>query len=778
MKRTSKKNIQPKKGEINEKKTVINPKKRTFLQKNLKYIFLVLLLFYIGTHFYEQISGNKIFENYQAYLLFPAIIIGIFSVYFDRKKLNETVNRFFISEEAESKHNFTNKIKLFFSKKEIIVTLLFILVLGVSVFTLFYKLDNFDIFSDEIQVTKGAAGYFYTGEFRQWDFIKEELVGKPYNRAKPHQRIVAQSYKIFGVNEFAARFPSALSGVFLIAFMFLLGKYFIKDKYAALLSAFSFSLYFEFLFLGRWARMYGILYSLAFLLFYWIFKFINEKNKLSFLKFNNKFFNKYLNFNYLYLFPILVFVYIGINTHTNIVAIFPVFYLFFLFSIFLFPKEKKYLTAFIIASAILILQILFTYKVNFSQFTFFEINNSEIYLKALFGYPFSVNLGIIIIFISVTIFIFSANSDFKKRYLILFLTVLSTFIFFSYIINYAPSYRYVSFLTPFAILLITGSFLLIIKSMYPRIIQYILVGLFISASVLSYSNHFKGLYEENIYSPTRPSVAQQVIVKNIKEGDVIFKHWGPKLYMKGIPKSTKFYKIGSYKGKDIGTLFKMMSEHQSGWLTWDKIYEARLDPDFISYCNLYFKKYAGYGIDKTGVEVYYYDKSMLMPLELLQYQKNMPAANLYLKNSYSFVFDIKINENTKGSVFNFKNDTADIVNCLTKNKKIIIDTNGENSLSANLQADTINHIIWLIGTKKYTLYINGKKSSEEKITSKDDLVKFKINPAFNGYINNIRIYDFLLNKKQIQIINSDKNISEESESDGEKFRTLFLWKRK
>lgn len=774
MKRTSKKNINRKK-EVKELKTDIKPQEKTFWQKYLKYIFLILLFFYFATHFYEQINGNKIFENFGSYLLLPSIFIGIISLYFDKKNLNKIVNNLFSPKENQ---NFLSKIKTFFSKKERVSTILFFIVLGISIFTLFNKLDNFDIFSDEVQVTKGAAGYYYTGEYRQWDFIKESLVGKPYNVAKPHQWLVAQSYKIFGVNTFAARFPSAFFGILLIAFLYLIGRYFIKDKYAALLSAFSFALYFEFLFLGRWSRMYGILYPISFLVFYWTFKFINENNNLPFLNFNNKFTNKYLNFNYLYIPFIIILLYIGINTHTNITVFFLIFLIYLLLCSFIFRTEKKYLTAFLLAFSILVLQILFPYKVNFHNFTFFDINNSEIYNKAFFGYPFSLKINTIILITSFSTLFFVKNKDFQKRYLILFITVVIPWVFFSYIIKFAANYRYVSFLTPFAVMLIAGSLMLLSKSMYGKTIQYILAGLFLTSSIFSYSNHYKSLYEENKFSPSKPSIAQQVIIKNIKEGDVVFKHWGPKLYMKGIPKSTKFYKLGSYKGKDIQTLYKMMSEHQSGWLIWDKSFEGRLDPDFVSYCNLYFKKYAGYGIDNYGEEIYYYDKSMLMPLELLQYQKYMPAANLNLKNSFSFVFDIKIDKNTEGDIFYFNSDTTNMFKCYVKNKIFTAEINKNKNISSPLQENILNRIILQISPEKTDIFVNGEKKISGKLKFNSGIVKFKINPQFNAYFNNIRLYDFILNKAQIIAIERDKTISEELSAKGEIFRTMFLWKKK
>ena len=779
MKRTSKKIIETPKTSNKKPKSEYKPGKTTFLRKNLKYLFLVLILFYTAASLYNGFYGEEIFLNFQRIFQIPTILIGISALYFDKHKLSQTLNQLFNSDDELEKQNFIRRAKTFFSKKELLTIFLFILVLGTSAFTLFHKLDNFDIFSDEIQVTKGAAGYYFTGEYRQWDFIKEDLVGRPYIVAKPHLRIVAQSYKIFGVNAFAARFPSALFGVLLVAFLFLIGKYFIKDKYAALLTALSFALYFEFLFLGRWSRMYGILFPMFFLIFYWTFKFINAKNKLNFLNLNkHHLFNKYFNFNYIYLPFIIILLYISLYTHTNITVIFLIFLIYLFLAVLIFRNERKYLTAFLFAFIILILQILFPYKVNFNDFTLFGIDNSPVYNSAFFAYPFSVKTNIILLFVSFSVLFFSKNKDFQKKYLILFVTVTIPWIFFSYIIKYAPNYRYVSFLTPFSVLLIVGSFMLISKILYPRIIQIFLASLLIASISLSFSNHYKGLYEENIYSPAKPSVAQQAIVKNIKKGDVIFKHWGPKMYLKGIPKTTKFYDIGDYKGKSLQVLFQMMSKHQAGWLTWFKHHEARLDQSFVAYCNLYFKKYAGYGIDNYGEEIYYFNQKMLKPLELFAYQQFLPAANLSLKNSYSFVFDLEITNNTIGSIFNLSEDSLIDINCFVQNKNLIIKTSENDSIFIPLSENQKKQIIWTFNTEKSSLFLNGKKIAEKNMNLQANLVKFTINTQFNGKINNIKIYDFIPNTEQIEVISKDKNISEELKADNKIFRTLFLWKKR
>jgi len=774
MKRTSKKNTatQPKPAKTDKKKVP----KNSFLRQNLKYLFLIFILFYIFSGFYEKTTGNTGFENLKTILQIPAILVGIVSLYFEKTKLNNFITDLFSESE---KKNTNRKITNALSRKNIPTTVILLIILGISAFTLFYKLDNFDIFSDEVQVTQGAAGYYHTGEFRQWDFVKKELVGKPYNRAKPHQWIVAQSYNLFGVNTWAARFPSALFGFIFIFLFYFIGKYFVRDKYAALLSVFSFALYYEFLFLGRWARMYALLYPVFLLSFYWSFKFINEKcNCGYFIKIKNKFTEKYFNFNYIYLPFALILLIFGFYIHTNIALIFPIFLIFLLVSIFIFQEEKKYITAFLFASVILLLQILFPYKVNFSQFTFFKVNNSGIYTKALFGYPFNSFINLIFVLTLFFGMFYIKNKNFTKRYLILFISVFIIWILFSFVIKYPPSYRYISFATPFAVLLIVGSNLLIIRVLYGKFLQFFMVFLLLVSSILTFSNHYKSLYIINSYSPAKPSVADKTVVKNFHKGDVIFKHWGPKNYLVGIPEKTKFLSIGGYKGKPFTEVFEDMKTYSSGWLIWHKYNELRLDKNLVDYANLYFKKYAGYGIDKNGEEIFYYNKSMLKPFELFNFQRNIPSANLNTENIYSFVFDLKTNNNTNGDIFYLRNDKRTFLRIFADSKKITVIIPDKDSISINSKKDILNRIYLITKSDKICLKINSQPFICENVKIKSDIVKFQINPQFNGYINNIRIYDFALSNAQINIIRNDKNISEELKAKNKPFRTLFLWKKK
>lgn len=50
---------------------------------------------------------------------------------------------------------------------------------------------------------------------------------------------------------------------------------------------------------------------------------------------------------------------------------------------------------------------------------------------------------------------------------------------------------------------------------------------------------------------------------------------------------------------------------ESGWVTWETGKSYHLEPQVRAFVDEHFVKYHGEGVDDTGVEVYYFNESML-----------------------------------------------------------------------------------------------------------------------------------------------------------------------
>ena len=108
-----------------------------------------------------------------------------------------------------------------------------------SAVTLFYNLGERDFWEDEYQVISAATGYYHTGEFFKWDWIKHEIKCGDhtrkceYHRAWPHSWLIAQSYKIFGISEWSSRIVSALFMLTATIGMYFFGIFFTENKTVA-----------------------------------------------------------------------------------------------------------------------------------------------------------------------------------------------------------------------------------------------------------------------------------------------------------------------------------------------------------------------------------------------------------------------------------------------------------------------------------------------------------------------------------------------------------------
>ena len=767
-----------------------------------KYSFLIFLLFsiFIGFILKEEKSGEFIPFNQKltiihSFLLVPFTTLGIISIWINKVKLENIINKLFrvkkrLQKDLNIKKQILNPITNLFSKKGFHITVGLSFIIIISVFTLFYKLDYFDLYSDEGTTTQGAVGYYNSGEFKFWDFAKDEITDIEYRRAIPHQYLVALSYKIFGISTWSSRLPSVIFGLTFIILAFFIARYYIKDPLTALLIAFSFSLYFEFLFLLRWGRMYAIIFPLFLFLHYLSYRFLTEpynrkpgKNKI------DSFFKKYLNFNYKLLPFIIIILILTIKLHVNATILLPILFLYIIISAIL-HREKKYIPLIILGIIVVISQVINPILFNFKTFTLFEARHSEVYTRLFFAYPFSWETNIIILSLGLAILIISKNKLFSKIYTLLFVTAFFSWLFFALIVDFPASFRYISFLVPLAIFLIIGLFIIISKTLFNKYIQTLLIILLAASVFTQFQSRYNDLYVRNFISPAKPSVAWKTIIKNYKKGEIIYRHWGPMLYFDDIDSTAMFKSIGS--GKKIklplSTLLDSLKNYKSGWLTWNANNSYIIYQDIQDYCNLYFNKKGGYGIDSLGVETFHYSDTLLVDTTIFQYQRSLPFANLNLKNDFSFAFLLKINDNTTGSPFNIEYENKNILTIdINSDKKpsLFIKYLAEPQTelkSSLLSTDKWQHVvIYKNSEQKIGLFVDGHFIKDEVVNSAiSEIVKFKINTEFIGEINDIRIYDFALDAKQIQEIIKNTEISntEELQSEGVKFRTLYHWQKR
>ena len=96
-----------------------------------------------------------------------------------------------------------------------LILLVVFVVIGASLRLI--NLDQPSFWVEEVKHVYSAKSFLENGEFALPS-------GLEYNRAQPFTFLVAVSFKLFGINEFSARLPSAIFGTLSILLVFFVGK--------------------------------------------------------------------------------------------------------------------------------------------------------------------------------------------------------------------------------------------------------------------------------------------------------------------------------------------------------------------------------------------------------------------------------------------------------------------------------------------------------------------------------------------------------------------------
>jgi len=503
-------------------------------------------------------------------------------------------------------------------KKLALPILIFILFLGLGL--RFYQLGKFDFHGDEFQVVSAATGFYKVGKPCKWDWLKEQPVYSKesgecvtYTRAWPHSWLIAQSFKLFGISEWSARLISVIFGGLLIIFAYVIVLHFIGNYFLALFAAFLFSINPFYISISRYTRMYALLIPLFFLLIYFVFRGITEEGKIFQKRNIPSFFSKYLNFSYFFIFLSLIFLYLNYLIHINSFVLLPPLALFIFYLAFARRKRKYFVLSFLLVSASLALPLL-TKHTNFLNpflyfISFFSRHNTQ-YLDYLSNFPFGSFLGKIFLFLSFILALaLPLKSWLKDRLIYLSLIVGFSLFFFVFVANRYPAAVYISHLTPLAIVLISISWLSLLKIFQKKEIKILLVVLLlwgISSSLFP----IKRLYSQGVNG--NYSQAYQVIIENYNpQNEAIFGQYLRPYYLKPLNDKAIFMDMSRNRGYSLEQFLTDLEKYQSGWITWETRKSYHLRPEIISYINNNFEKYHGQGIDNTKVEVYYFDQDMV-----------------------------------------------------------------------------------------------------------------------------------------------------------------------
>ncbi len=467
-------------------------------------------------------------------------------------------------------------------RQNFVYTILIIVLIVIGAWLRLDNLGDVNFQNDEFFHIETAQGYLETGGFVMWDFINEEPTGD-YIRAFPYTWLVAQSSKIFGLNEFSGRLPSAIFGILFLPLIYLLAFGITKSHLASTivlaLAVFDNSL----IWASRTCRMYSMLLFFILPTTYFLYKGLEDKKKYIYLPLGIIF----LAFSYL------------VHEVALILALGFLFY--FVVNAIKDPKNKKYLIVSLVGVTGLVGGLLFNFFVHpLTTNDFFTLRTSPnwIYFKYPFNQLYFWELGWLFLILGVALW--DKFNKLKIYYLSLFVPILIFFVFFAE--RYAAK-KYILFVIPFMLIFYSDGLVNIFKKLFAKK-QYLILA--IIAVLL--------LTGPNILQPTRASqdysnfeyhnfsAAYSYIEQNYKSGEPILILRQHEYYFSR--QDLNLVKLTSDKGYTVQELKDLQAQYPSGWVIWPKYKSYHLTEGLKNYCekNLEYIE----EIKDTNLEVYHF----------------------------------------------------------------------------------------------------------------------------------------------------------------------------
>lgn len=425
------------------------------ISKTLSIIFLIWLLLIFFINFLIKTSLVNYFTNFLSIQYWILILTIVFwSLFFYSS--NEKIKKLNLMDDLENEEiknkwlefelNFPNinKIPLiniifkWFYKNGFIYSFIFLLIVFIWGANIFINLWKLPFHQDEKYHFSTAVTYSKTGEFARWDFLYNEP-GDPKwaDRNKSLTILTSYSQKIFWLSEFSSRLPVAFAGFIWLFFIYFISIKITWNRIIWLISIYIYWVNDIILYFSWFIRAYIFLIVLSLILFFLLYNFLLEKNRIKKL--------------YYSIASIIIFTFWLFELHWTTIVLFPflgaVLFIW-LLQIYSFRKHYIIYLLFFILWLVFILNtiwIIHIFKMPFGIQN--QINlvidfskPQKIYLSHLTN-PF--NFGFSLIFLLLILFFI----NFKKNFYIYLFLVFSIFVplFFAlYFFNRYEDFRYIS----------------------------------------------------------------------------------------------------------------------------------------------------------------------------------------------------------------------------------------------------------------------------------------------------------------------------------------------
>ncbi len=480
-------------------------------------------------------------------------------------------------------------------------------ILVVCAFLFFYRLGYYDIWEDENLVINAAKGFYENG----FAYFKEG-----YDRAWLHTLIVSGSFHLFGISEWAGRFPSAVFGLAFVLICFYVFARWFGLAWLAILIPLICLMNDRFLILFRYMRMYALLIPLFLAGVYLMYRAV-----LAFQQRGDADRSSPQRTKWLYVAVALVMVPLMAHVHKLSMILLPVAGFFILYQVLLHPSRRQMQLLWIALGGGVLL-LFFTFVVQLDAMRMFRqvanrIFSTHQFEPDYFGFVFEnglpLNSTLMFLLAGLGLLESKVSRHLKSLLILNYLFIIVALISMVYLIgNEGRDYRYIAHIVPFVVC----TLLLVVyycgqavwKGSYPWSMIFVL-----GVSSLFLVKDYKLVYERHPWAPFY-SLAYATLKSQYKPGDAIFAQNIKTYYLDPVALAgTHYHKISKKSDYLLDQFLADIQAEGHGWVIWELHKAHHWQRDILEYIYDHFKPIHNSYLDDLGVELFYFDETMITP---------------------------------------------------------------------------------------------------------------------------------------------------------------------
>ena len=541
---------------------------------------------------YKWLASNSLLLFFARDISIPLAVIWFFILRHGASPLIQqiTPNQYYIKE-------------VFYSTASKVAAGIVLMIAGIL---FFFRLGYFDIWEDENLVINAAIGVTREG----LAYFKEG-----YDRAALHTLICAGVFEVFGVSEFTARIPSAIFGLVFIAGSIYVFSRWYGVAWIAILIPLTCLMNDRFLILFRYMRMYALLIPLFLLGVYLIHRTLSAWQAVQ-TSCDSAIKRK--DIWVLLAAPVLCLPLLA-HIHKLSMVLLPVFALYILYQTVQQPTRRQWIFLGICAGAGILLLIL-TFVVEIGPLKMFRQAAGRIFLshapkpayyQFMFDNGLSQNSTIMMLLAGMGLLVSRISRAFKSLLVLQYVLVLIPFLFMVYLAgDEGKDYRYIAHIVPFVVSILFISGYAIGQMVWPRASMWVPVGIFL----LSVPQLMVDADRVYVKHPWAPSYAQvyTTLKSNFKPGDALFAQNIKTYYLDPVALAgVHYHKVPKRRAYTMEQFLADIHAEQSGWFMWELHKAQQWRPEILDYIYSHFKPYHNQDLDDLGVELFYFDASMI-----------------------------------------------------------------------------------------------------------------------------------------------------------------------